>query len=69
MTGIFTGESNSKKQKKKTETPKPYKTLKARKLWDDIAYSAWACADPGIQFHTTINEWHTCPEGGEIKGI
>jgi len=47
--------------------PKPSKTLKARALWDEIAYSAWACADPGIQFHTTINEWHTCPEGGSIK--
>ena len=52
---------------KENRKPKPYKTIKARKLWDDIAYSAWACADPGIQFHTTINEWHTCPEEGEIK--
>jgi len=47
--------------------PKAYKTLKARELWDQIAYSAWSCADPGIQFHSTINEWHTCPEDGEIK--
>ena len=43
------------------------KTIKARDLWNDIGYSAWACADPGIQFHTTINDWHTCPESGEIK--
>ncbi|MCE1164246.1 MAG: vitamin B12-dependent ribonucleotide reductase [Bacteroidetes bacterium] len=50
-----------------SRAPKPAKVLKARKLWDDIAYSAWSCADPGIQFHTTINEWHTCPKGGEIK--
>ncbi|MDR2733819.1 MAG: adenosylcobalamin-dependent ribonucleoside-diphosphate reductase [Spirochaetota bacterium] len=39
---------------------------KAGELWDDIAYAAWACADPGIQYHTTINEWHTCPEDGGI---
>ena len=47
--------------------PKPYKIIPAKELWDQIAFSAWACADPGIQFHTTINEWHTCPAGGEIK--
>ena len=43
------------------------KTIKAKDLWDQVGYSAWSCADPGIQFHTTINDWHTCPEGGEIK--
>src|SRR6202012_5638765 len=43
------------------------KTLKARDLWDKISYAAWACADPGVQFHTTINDWHTCPAGGEIR--
>ncbi|MDP6344959.1 MAG: vitamin B12-dependent ribonucleotide reductase, partial [Alphaproteobacteria bacterium] len=43
------------------------KTVKARELWDKIGYAAWACADPGLQFHTTINDWHTCPEGGEIR--
>ncbi|WP_342642494.1 vitamin B12-dependent ribonucleotide reductase [Rhodoligotrophos ferricapiens] len=42
------------------------KTLKARALWDKIGHAAWACADPGIQFHTTINDWHTCPESGPI---
>ena len=41
---------------------KPYKTLKARDLWDQIGHAAWASADPGIQFHTTINDWHTCPK-------
>ncbi len=56
-----------KRAAKENRAPKPSKTLRARKLWDDIAYSAWACADPGIQFHTTINEWHTCPQGGDIK--
>lgn len=42
------------------------KTVKARTLWDKIAQSAWASCDPGIQFDTTINDWHTCPTGGEI---
>ena len=39
----------------------------ARELWDQIAYAAWACADPGVQFDTTINEWHTCPADGRIN--
>ena len=43
------------------------KTVKARELWDKISYAAWASADPGIQFHTSINDWHTCPAGGEIR--
>ncbi len=43
------------------------KTLPARDLWDKIVYAAWASADPGLQFHSTINEWHTCPAGGEIR--
>ncbi len=44
-----------------------HKQLKARHLWDKISYAAWACADPGIQFHSTINAWHTCPKGGAIR--
>ncbi len=47
--------------------PVPCKTLKSPELWDQIAYAAWACADPGTQYHDTINEWHTCPEDGPIK--
>ncbi len=43
------------------------KTLKARDLWEQIGYAAWASADPGIQYHTTINEWHTSPEAGPIN--
>jgi len=43
------------------------KKIKAKKLWNDINYAAWACADPGTQYNTTINEWHTCPEGGPIR--
>jgi ribonucleoside-diphosphate reductase alpha chain len=43
------------------------KTIKARELWKRIAEAAWACADPGLQFDTTINEWHTSPAGGRIN--
>lgn len=56
-----------KKAKAEKRSPKACKTLKARELYDQISYAAWSCADPGIQFHSTINEWHTCPEDGEIK--
>jgi ribonucleoside-diphosphate reductase alpha chain len=45
----------------------PSKSIKARELWEQVARSAWACADPGLQYHTTINDWHTCPAGGEIR--
>ncbi|WGV17156.1 vitamin B12-dependent ribonucleotide reductase [Fuscovulum ytuae] len=44
------------------------KTIKARDLWDQVGHAAWACADPGIQFHDTVNAWHTCPEDGPIRG-
>jgi ribonucleoside-diphosphate reductase alpha chain len=43
------------------------KTLKAKELWEEICYSAWASADPGIQYDTTINDWHTCPVDGRIN--
>lgn len=46
---------------------KVYKTVKAQDLWNQIGYAAWACADPGVQFDTTINEWHTCPQSGRIN--
>ncbi len=39
----------------------------AARLWEEIAYSAWSCADPGVQYDTTINEWHTCPQDGPIR--
>ncbi|MEO0481864.1 MAG: vitamin B12-dependent ribonucleotide reductase [Planctomycetota bacterium] len=39
----------------------------AQELWDKISFSAWSCADPGLQYDTTINEWHTCPEDGRIE--
>ncbi|HLJ95225.1 MAG TPA: vitamin B12-dependent ribonucleotide reductase [Gemmataceae bacterium] len=59
--------TEKEKAKRDNRTPKPCKTLHARELWDQIAYAAWSCADPGVQFDTTINEWHTCPAGGRIN--
>ena len=44
-----------------------HKTLDASELWSKISEAAWACADPGLQYDTTINEWHTCPEAGRIN--
>ena len=43
------------------------KTVRARALWDRIGEAVWASADPGLQYDTTINEWHTCPAGGRIN--
>jgi ribonucleotide reductase alpha subunit len=51
----------------RTKPGKIAKTLKARDLWEKIAYAAWASADPGLQYHSTINDWHTCPASGPIK--
>lgn len=42
-------------------------TINSQKLWDQIAHAAWDCADPGVQFDSTINEWHTCPQDGKIR--
>ncbi|MFV2091697.1 MAG: vitamin B12-dependent ribonucleotide reductase, partial [Hyphomicrobiales bacterium] len=42
-------------------------SIGARDLWDKVGYAAWASADPGLQYHTTINDWHTCPASGEIR--
>jgi ribonucleoside-diphosphate reductase alpha chain len=52
------------KYRKSDETPPP---ISAAELWDKICFAAWSCADPGVQFDTTINEWHTCPEDGRIN--
>jgi len=59
--------TEKEKAKKENRAPKPKKTLRARELWEQISYAAWACADPGLQFDTTINEWHTCPADGRIN--
>lgn len=59
--------TEKEKAKKQNRSPKPKKTLRARELWDQICYAAWTCADPGVQFDTTVNEWHTCPVDGRIN--
>src|SRR5467141_2558472 len=51
----------------RTKPGKIAKTIKARTLWEKIGYAAWACADPGLQYHTTVNDWHTCPASGPIR--
>ena len=43
------------------------RTIRARDLWGQVANAAWACADPGVQYDTTVNEWHTCPQSGRIN--
>ncbi|MBM3163204.1 MAG: vitamin B12-dependent ribonucleotide reductase [Chlorobi bacterium] len=48
-------------------TGRTAKAVKARDLWEKVLMSAWKCADPGLQFDTTINEWHTCPKSGRIN--
>ena len=59
--------TEKEKAARENRSPKPRRVLKARALWDEIAYAAWACADPGLQFDTTINEWHTCPQDGKLR--
>ena len=49
-------------------TGKVMRKTTARAVWETTAKAAWKCADPGIQFHGTVNEWHTCPADGEIRG-
>jgi ribonucleoside-diphosphate reductase alpha chain len=53
---------------KAVTTGKPVKTVKARKLFRQFAEAAWECADPGMQFDTVINDWHTTPNAGRING-
>ncbi|MBC8044082.1 MAG: vitamin B12-dependent ribonucleotide reductase, partial [Rhizobacter sp.] len=60
-------ESDADWHLKARTTGKVTKTLKARSLWKDIAEAAWECADPGLQYDTTINEWHTCVNDGRIN--
>src|SRR6056297_498651 len=61
------GRIEKRNARKEGREPNPMKTVKAREIWDQISYAAWSCADRGTQYHDTINEWHTCPEDGEIK--
>jgi ribonucleoside-diphosphate reductase alpha chain len=59
--------TEKERARKEGRPPKAKKTLKARDLWDQIANAAWSCADPGVQYDTTVNEWHTCPVDGRIN--
>ncbi|HEV3204776.1 MAG TPA: vitamin B12-dependent ribonucleotide reductase, partial [Gemmataceae bacterium] len=59
--------TEKEKAKREGREPRPSRTLKARDLWDQITFAAWSCADPGVQFDSTINEWHTCPADGRIN--
>jgi ribonucleoside-diphosphate reductase alpha chain len=59
--------TENEKAQAEGRAPKPRRTLRARDLWEQITYAAWSCADPGVQFDTTVNEWHTCPADGRIN--
>lgn len=63
----LTWRTEKKKAVHEGRPARPYKTVKAKDLWNQMAYAAWSCADPGLQFDTTINEWHTCPADGRIN--
>jgi len=56
-----------RKAKSENRIPKAFKTVRANDLWEDIGFAAWSSADPGLQYHSTINEWHTCSNSGEIR--
>ena len=66
-TGTCTTAPSARTRSSRAGRPAPSSTLRARELWDDIAETAWLCADPGLQFHDTTNEWHTCPADGAIR--
>jgi ribonucleoside-diphosphate reductase alpha chain len=59
--------TEKERAKREGRAAKPRKTLRAAELWEEISFAAWSCADPGLQFDTTINEWHTCPADGRIN--
>ncbi len=59
--------TEKEKAKKEGRAPKPKRAIRARDLWEQISFAAWSCADPGLQFDTTINEWHTCPNDDRIN--
>jgi ribonucleoside-diphosphate reductase alpha chain len=59
--------SGGKWQTRARTTGQVVETLEAAELWRNVAESAWACADPGVQYDSTINRWHTCPNSGRIN--
>ena len=60
-------EDNKPWRLKARVTGKTMREIPAREVWDKITHAAWMCADPGVQFHSTINKWHTCPSTDEIR--
>ena len=60
-------EKGSKWQTREVKSRKPVQTYDAQEIWDEIAKATWVCGDPGVQFDTTTNKWHTCPESGPIN--
>ncbi len=60
-------DANAKWQTHFRTSGKPATSFDARTLWDEIGFAAWRCADPGVQYDTTINAWHTCPSAGRIN--
>ncbi|HEX6913691.1 MAG TPA: vitamin B12-dependent ribonucleotide reductase, partial [Chitinophagaceae bacterium] len=65
---FFTKLANNEDWELKARTDgRVMKRIPAREVWNQISYAAWRCADPGTQYDTTINEWHTCPKGGRIN--
>lgn len=61
------GRVEKRQAKEQGREPEPWSQVDARELWTMIVESAWQCADPGIQYSTTINDWHTCPNDGRIE--
>jgi len=61
-------EKDTEWQTKKVTTGEVLHTYKAADLFSEIVKAAWECGDPGLQFDTTINDWHTCPASGRING-
>ncbi|MFN8109139.1 MAG: vitamin B12-dependent ribonucleotide reductase [Thermoleophilia bacterium] len=64
---MYASEANGDWHLRAVTTGETLRTLKARDLLRDIAEAAWVCGDPGMQYDTTINRWHTCPNSGRIN--
>ncbi len=60
-------DSNGMWETKYRTTGEIASSIDANELWNDVAYAAWRCADPGVQYDSTINDWHTCPGAGRIN--
>ncbi len=63
----LTWRTERRRAQEEGRTPAACRTIRARELWEKIGFAAWVCADPGLQYDTTINDWHTCPAAGRIN--